>query len=295
MSVTDAFEKVKKYVSEISGLTPPVRNGTVGAARYSGPIDVGYPKARKDIPEQYMVTIRSSFGQGVVIRAAIQDKLAFEVSSDWQPFLSSVIPRSINATFQFATGKALLNRFASRRIWLGTTPLSITLPLKFEATQDANVEVVSACRALQKLVLPSQSGGINATTYDKLTSIPPGPSPYSIKQLNMYLSKSESPTIQKGEHWGGRGDVISVRLGKMVYLKPVIISKVNVSFSPQLTIEGFPIGATAEVSIQTYEVLTKEALDSEVYGLPGATTNEQSKELNSGVAPPAGVLSNPGS
>jgi len=265
----DATESIQTYIKQMSGLeAPPIQNGNLDRA-LEGPLITGYPNTRKDIPEQYMIVIRSSFGRGAIIRASIQDKISLEVVSEWQPFLAG-FPKIAQAAVQFLSGRALLSTFATRRIWLGTAPLTFTIPLKFEATVDAEKEVVSACRSLQKLVLPSQGptrGRSTAARFgNSITAIPPGPSPYSAKRIGEIISGRSNPAIIEGEHFLGVGDIITVNIGTLLKFTPVIVRKVSVQYGTELTSSGLPISATADVTIETYEVLTKESLD-EAYNI----------------------------
>lgn len=227
-------------------------------------LDVGYPswKVGNDIPKEYMVKIVSSASK-IKIRALLQDKISLRVGSEWAPFSSSNwLSKKAKEIFAFATTRTLLPRFATRRIWQGTTPMALTLPLKFEAEEDARMEVLMPCKELQRMVLPQQYSTQKEQTtlgervYGAFTLLPPGPNPFSFD-----WASSES---ERGK-WRGVGDIITIHIGDFLRFKTVIVREVTVDFANKFTKFGLPISATVSVQFETFEILTKDALDREVY------------------------------
>jgi len=230
----------------------------------------GWTSDNFDIPEAYKVKIYSTYlgrrGQQAII-ALLQDKVSFNVTSDWEPLIGS-IPGfdQINAGLQVITGgtASAVTSITSRRIWKGTSPIKITLPLRFEAVRDALREVVYPCLNLKKIALPNrtpipfQIGGVSiGQLIDRnnlesfVTLAPPGPSPF--------------PEIQQ------YGDQITIQIGTLWKFDSVIIKEVNVDFSTKYTSEGYPISADVNLIFETYEIMIKEQLDN-VYqvGVAGA-------------------------
>lgn len=208
----------------------------------------------------YKVKITSSkLNWGIV--AALQDRTSLRVSSDWEP----IIPRGLTglgmrlgALTQLALGKALYTKWMTRRIWVGTSPLQMTMNLLFVSINNTKLNVMYPCMILQQLVLPSADK--NAPVTGLLS--PPGPSPF-------YLGEEESPlTLPPSirEHITKHSEFITVSIGDFLRFEKVIVQDVNVTFDSRMSVDGFPISASVDVVFQTYEILTKETLQDAYLG-----------------------------
>ena len=220
-----------------------------------------------DIPEPYRVTISLLGANGFAIRAPLQDEMSFRVTSEWDPFMPVVgVGNALNAAVQAITKRALLTRWSTRRIWKGTSPLVITLTLKFEAVISAYREVLQPCLRLQQLALPS----VPKESKNPLIK-PPGPNPFQFGDANKFDwagAVGKEKVEAAGEHFKQAGDNITIKIGKLMQFQNVIMKDCQITFLNKYTDGGNPISAKADLVFETYEILTKEAIE-EAYGAGG--------------------------
>jgi len=228
--------------------------GILNMAKKVLPISVGIPQSQINAKNsKYMVMVTSS--NQPPITAFLQDKFSFNVSSDWTDSAAmSGLFATASDIFQAGFGKTLMNTMASRRKWRGSSPVSITMKLKFEAFGDVKREVIEPCQLLQGLALPS--GGVSAGE-EQFFLNPPGPNPFYLEGLANAFGQY-APF--------GKGDEIGITIGDFIYFNSVIISSVEVVFESRMSKDG-PIGAEATIQFQTYEMLTKEKLKTSYLGI----------------------------
>lgn len=226
---------------------------------YSGPI--GY--MGRAVGPEYIITItdnrprlhqataavRSRLNakrQKVVIRALLQEQFDMTTEANWAPFsAASFVSGFTNELSQLITGRAMVNRWLTRRIWRGSSPLDFTLNMRFEAEDNTSREVLAPCKELHRMCLPYR--GEKAMGQFFLS--PPGPSPFT--------------------HWARKGEsigeIIDISIGGLVYIKRCVVKSVKVSFFNRFEIGGNPVGANVQINFQTFEIQTKESIDTEVY------------------------------
>ena len=266
-SVTNALEgKVKTTVNEaikaIPGASEHLGSVTFGdiknvvgrAAGMSGISGgqsiVGWAPDNIQLPDAYKVIITSKKGKAVIV-AVLQDSIKFQATSEWQSFSDAFgISSTIAAGVELATKKSAVTTLGSRRIWRGTTPLRMTIPLRFEAVTDAVNEVVEPTLQLQRLALPST--GVDSEAMKDGIRIPllepPGPSPF------------------KAGGFRADGEEITISIGKLWFFPTIIVKEVVVEYPTKYTEAGHPISAKVDMTFETYEMLTKEALSSAYAG-----------------------------
>lgn len=219
-------------------------NNTVTPANNGTPI-VGYQGTT--VPEEYIVTIVSAKsapgGQsGIVVRAILQEEVTIRTGSKWHSFIdvinSSQLGSLLNIGAQALTGTSLQSAVTSRRIWLGTDPLAMTLNLRFEEEYSSQTEVMEACEALHCMCLP----GVDSGKLGLL--IPPGPSPFMNDLTNI----------------GNNGELIAVYVGNVLQFTNVIIKDVSVSFQVRMGTDGYFKAAKVSIQFETYEIITKNNL-----------------------------------
>jgi len=185
---------------------------------------------------------------GYTVNGYLQDKITINALSTWKGATQDIpgwseIERTLTGVGN-VVGQALLNRttistWMTRRIWAGSTPISINMKLKFEAFDDPEREVVLPCAVLQGLLFPR--GGINGTGL-----ITPGPNPFDVNP--------------KGEPKSERNETISLNIGNgFLKLDTVIVKDVRVTFENRMGDSG-PIGAEVELAIESYQMPTREEL-----------------------------------
>lgn len=268
---------------------PERRKVTKKKGRISSQFDfVRYGYINEDgdkIPDEYLVRITSYRNRCTVI-APLQEAISLNVESLWEPIVPTSILRTANMVLQAASeGKrSAITSATTRRLWSGTSPISIVLRLKFEAVIDPYDEVLEPCRLLQTMAVPSdpstdREGGRGVLTdlakkikdlkfneaYDAISNLPmltpPGPSPFVWDGLlsgqTNYTEKNRSDIEESIEG----GDFIMVELGTFLTFWNVIVRRGGVNYDVKFDKSGYPISAQAEILFETYEMPTKESLE----------------------------------
>jgi hypothetical protein len=175
--------------------------------------------------EKYRVFIHSSASPKSDVIAYLPEEFQFAVESTWDADIFEFGP--VSKVAQYFKDKAFQSYFL---FWKGSSPITMTLPLEFRARTDAYKEVVEPCLILQKLALPY---GLT----HKFVITPPGPTP------------------------SGKGDHITVKLGKFLYFEHVVFTNVEVQYKSMMSPEGYPMKASANVQLQTSKIVSRELLD----------------------------------
>jgi hypothetical protein len=205
-------------------------------------------------------TVNITTDTGLDLTAWLQEKFVFNVSSDWTDIAKiEGLTGVVSDAFQAVTQKSLMSTINTRRKWRGSSPVSLTMKLKFEAFENVRDEVIKPCQYLQALTLPS-GGNQDFLANEQLFLTPPGPNPF------YFPVKEGVPEAVKGKGIFGPGQQISISIGGgFVNFRSVIVTSVEVTFESRMTADG-PVGAEVVVNFQTYEMLTKERL-AEAYGM----------------------------
>lgn len=225
----------------------------------------GVPQsALNGVSPQYIVAITASFGVPVwnqfgminglasdafrefTVYAFLQEKIHLRAASDWEGITESIpgvseIASAADTASQALAGRSTISTWSTRRKWAGSEPISFNLKLKFEAFSDPYREVMLPCIGLQGLTLP-RGGRLTANGF---LLIPPGPNPFDLSN--------------KGGAATERNENISLNIGNFLKFGSVIIKTVNVTFENRMGSKG-PIGAEVDLSIETYQMLTREDL-----------------------------------
>lgn len=245
-----------------------------GTAKKFGFYKIGYAYADgREIPDEYLVKITSIRNRCTVI-APLQEAISLRVESRWEPFIPADLLSRANIFVQAATGmfgerRSLVTRATSRRIWQGSTPVTMSLRLKFEAIKDTYREVVLPGRMLQSMALPSDPSagytkgqGIvgNLKALASLALKPPGPNPFSLDDV--LTGKKSFPTMNESEviDSSKSGDFIMIEIGRFLTFFNVIIRESEVSYKTKFAEGGDPVEAEANVIFETYEMMTMESL-----------------------------------
>lgn len=211
---------------------------------------------------KYSVVLRSTpRGETIptiTIGAWLQEKIKFEVSSDWSSVVDMGETGAVGDIFQLFGG-SVQSTLSTRRKWKGTQPISMFFTLRFEALDDVKREVIEPCLRLQQLALPS--GGVEISGEDFLLQ-PPGPNPFYLESLSTVDILGHKPLSKMF----GKGEVIDIdigngflKLGSSEGQNGVILKNVKVEFDNRMSKDG-PIGAKVELEVQTYEMLTRKKL-----------------------------------
>lgn len=221
-----------------------------------------------DVPDEYIVEIQDirpityveegsgvyetseyKFKKRVIIRGLLQDNIDIKTTAQWSPLSAASFTSKIATEItQLVSGRALITKWGSRQVWMGTSPLDFTINLRFEAINDSASEVLEPCRELQRMILPYTTGKYG----DKWLMLPPGP---------LIAGKTLGEVIGAS----AKGEIITVRIGKLLKMSRVIIRDINITFMNRFEEGGNPISANAAIHFQTFEVLTKNSLEKELY------------------------------
>ena len=232
------------------------------------PVNCGIPESvLQGISSRYIIKITAKLGTALLeqfnrsvgavpigpggnreftINGFLQDKISFSANSTWEGVTEGLpgniggFLKSIDTGAQAFFGRTAISTLSTRRKWAGSSPISLNLKLKFEAFSDPYREVILPCIGLQGLMLPR--GGVANT----IGLIPPGPNPFDLSL--------------KGEQGTERGENISVDIGsRFLYFNSVIVKDVKVVMENRMSKSG-PIGAEVDMTIETYQMLTREDL-----------------------------------
>jgi len=252
-------------------LIQQVENTAMGYAKELVLTKLPLASLLNSIQKPYRIIVRSgelmknNLYEGIVV-AKLQDNFSLSIDSKWHNFLegitSSTVGQLMNQAMQAFSQYSLQMAVTSRRIWISTSPVSITLPMIFATETDPITDVVDQCRRLQLMALPSEpnAGGF---------LVPPGPSPY--KNLEVYVPKVGAGDFQiKGtgktysiDNALTGGDQIDISIGEFLYFDNVIIKSVNITYDSRMSASpqrGRPIAAKADVNFETYQMMTKESM-----------------------------------
>jgi len=244
----------------------------------------GYPEDG-DVVSEYLINIYSKRLNTNIV-STIQDKVGLRVTSEWRAvFGVGAIRQTLQQFLQLGTRRALTSKWATRRMWMGSSPISLTLPLKFAAINDAYFEVLLPLIKLQQMALPAQaknnvggSAGLGSKAYNMTRDLfslePPGPDPYQASFLDNIRNI-------RGEGL----EEISIEVGKLFRFPSVIIRDVAVEMS-DFAKGGYPTNGVATVSFETFEMVTKEDL----YGTGEAFYKPIRGGGVSGQAPDSGLI-----
>jgi len=232
----------------------------------------GYVPDSKPVAPEYLVRITSYRNRTTVV-GVLQEDIAMRVESRWEYLVPSALLDNANRLIQAVSG----TKATSRRVWQGSSPLQLSLNLKFEAVNNAFDEVVQPCKVLQAITLPSNREYEGAWSWEasvpqvfnKEKDIakkvlgallsPPGPTPFTTKGL---FTRDDTRSIDEivGDLKGG--DIIKVDLGRFLSFWNVIVKEVSPVFHSRFTTSGDPISADVNIVFESYEMMTVESLEN---------------------------------
>jgi len=177
----------------------------------------------------------------------IEEDIALSLSSDFNPLLgggNSKILTIAGSLSKEISGKGFSGQFKQMgmQLWEGTQPLSTKITVGFYIDKEkpnAKVQVYDPTIALCKLPLPEEQEGGNL--------VPPGPTILS--------ALTESPK-------GKAGKVISVQIGKLLYIKSAIVKGAEPVFSNETDENDYPIWSKVSLDIISVMTATKSLLDN---------------------------------
>ena len=228
----------------------------------------GYRPDQGDIPIEYLARI-SSFRHNCTIVGVIQEDITTSVESQWDYIVDPGKFATADFAAQALTGSiSMVTKSTSRRKWTTTTPMTMSLKMRFEAIVDAQTDVVSPMRLLQKIACPSENaliilGGGPARKLGNLPLLsPPGPTPFTLRGLGIAGVGPELTSYAGVTSKSLRGgDMIMVEIGRLLTFHNVIASRVDNIHENKYDENGNCISGTVNFTFQTYEMATAEAIE----------------------------------
>jgi len=242
-------------------------------------VEYGYQADGEGVPPEYLVRISSLRNRCTVV-GVLQEDIQTRVESVWEPFINASMLTTGNMLIQALTGSqsSMISKATSRRLWQGSTPMVISLKLKFEAVNNTFTEVVEPCRLLQCMALPSEpanfrgvslqavwdtgkdlfTGGLTKALSNIPFLIPPGPTPFTTEGI-LSANKRTMGKIDMEDSTGG--DKIFIEIGRFLSFWNIIVKEVPIVHHLKFDSSGNPISAEAQVVFETYEMCTVQSLE----------------------------------
>ena len=222
--------------------------------------EYGYEADGKRIPDAYLVRI-SSIRNAATIISPLQEDINLKLESHWSSLLPTGLLQQADKAAQLFTGGrvSLITKATSRRVWTGSSPLVLSLKLRFEAIFDPYNEVVNPIRILAAMALPKETLLQKKGLLGKINELPflgpPGPSPFLTEGV---LTKGGNKATTFLDSLQG-GDNIQIELGRFLTFYDVIIKSVAPTIPIKFDLFGNPISATVNIIFETYEMMTAES------------------------------------
>lgn len=175
------------------------------------------------------------------IKAWAPEELNFSVESTWDaPFEGAA---SAVSTAAAAFGFSVVAKANSTQVWKGTSPMQLTIPLRFyaESKETAANDLTLPVMNLMKIASPDLKQGATFLT-------PPGPIIPDVKNV---LAKAGI----------SKGDRITIEIGEFLRFPNVIVSAANVVVPLRMTADSVPLTTTVELTFRTFNIITKPDLE----------------------------------
>jgi hypothetical protein len=214
------------------------------------------------------VTIRCE-PKAVHVVTLLSEPVKVSGQADWAASVSSLMlggsPAFAMADFLGKTiggGQSLRQPWMSRKIWKGSTPLNLSLNLKFIATGATQVKIEG--KIAKETSLKSDEVGFAEVywpTCQLLSLLYPGKD-----QSNNYVQPGPSAFHSFGGNdakYGQKGSIgdvqgtvgypVDVQVGNFILFQNCFVTKCSVSYSSTLDGLGYPQSAQVQLDIESYE------------------------------------------
>lgn len=138
------------------------------------------------------------------------------------------------------------------QVWKSTEPISFSAEIAFYMKTSGLKDVVKPIQELTSLVVPIK-------TKEALTLIAPGPT------IRDALASQGIDT--SGSAWGAlrsKGN-LTLRIGRFIYLKSVILTSAEPTFSLSVDSEGYPITGKVRLEVSTIDIANTGMINSLTY------------------------------
>jgi hypothetical protein len=221
-----------------------------------------------DVPSESVVTITcrnklldsANPDSYLRVQGILADAIPFSMDSKWD--VSAIgalgaaekVLKVADDLGQLAGGWSINQPFLNRRRWGGTSPLEMTIQVRFvaRALQGQNGEIIPNARQdvynnvvkLMLMLMPRLLGSISNSLEGIASAFSvPGPAPFDGAFVTL-LESISSLDVPKGV---SEGDPVSIMIGSpdrpIVHLERVYLTKINGTFSKALSDDGTPLSA----------------------------------------------------
>jgi len=238
------------HVYEFQRSATPTQNITFPLSEY------GYVADGKEVPPAYLVKVTSLRNKATIV-SPLQEDIMLKVESNWSPLVPSSLLSDANLLFQAISGSraSVATKAASRRMWVGSTPMRLSLKMRFEAVFDSLTEVLQPLKVLGSLALPVE---LSVGKRNVLFLGPPGPSPFKLPTQKTDRGARLKEVESDVNSFQG-GDQILIEVGEFLTFQSVIIREVNLAVPSRFDSSGNPISAEVDLMFETYEMMTAES------------------------------------
>lgn len=263
---------------------PQTRPASVRMTRTSYPLP-DQLKARIDPNQLVRVRAMSETSNELVdIEAVLQKPLVVVTAATWRDFppLSSVgnafgaspeqqsrasaLSGLVKEAAYAVSGVSMISTIGTRRRWTGSTPVRISVDLRFESWNDADEEVLLPAMKLLALPLPNRSG-VSLGGVDFFLT-PPGPAPYPANLLGKIANVVGSGDVSKLKDIAkSTGEQVTIKFGGVMTMRRCVIVESGVTWDTRCDARGIPLAANVRLVTETFEIMTKESLQEAMLGI----------------------------
>lgn len=225
------------------------------------PIDAGFTQDATSLDERHIISVFSK-AQNIRVRCPIQEQIEVRTGSNWEPLVPSNLSSILHKFEPLAQmmGTSTYQKFFQRRIWAGSKPLTLKLPMKFVAVKDAYADVVLPVKALMKMALPrikAQALKDFMRTVTEVTS----KAGVTINPVTLLSPPGPSSTPEVDPFGVALNEQMNIYFGRIAWFHNVIISDVQTTFDSRVDSSGKPISAKVDITFETFEMFTGDDID----------------------------------
>ena len=256
--------------------------------------------SRNMASDYFFVTVSSS-AQRDEVKFRLPEKFELGMKSTFSSLVEgklgivSALNKFIQTASAFTGSMVSLNtKFTTAQLWEGSSPVSISLPIEFNASNDVYKEVYENIIKLGKMALPREG---NKGDWTDIFLRAPGPTPLDLAndkvlkgltdekklQSNIksveetsWLSDSIKSALKSGINWlasNGKqlqvdsqeaGDNITISIGNILTFKRCIIPEIKWDFdcTRLLNGNGLPLRVTGTMSFRTTTAMTSNDFEN---------------------------------
>jgi len=204
--------------------------------------------------------------KNVMVSTTLSDPVTVTGTAKWGGCFNSILDMTGGNTImaiahffgQWQSEQKLRQPWMSRKRWEGSEPLKLNLKLKFlntgsttrrggtetweTASKAGWLEVFYPTNQLMSLVYPAHRDG---------SFIPPGPSPYH--GLKGDEAHNVEGQLVLNNPSATAGHPVEIQVGNFILFQSCYIRECTITYSPILDEMGYPVSATAQLMVESFE------------------------------------------